>query len=415
MDSNEVYRCGKCGICLQTCPVYLQQRDETVSPRAKMQLIKHYGEKKISSSPNLNDIVSCCLMCGSCTANCPSGVNHKPLFIRCRSELANEYGQDWKKRVLFHLLCHEDQLRLAAKFAKLGRNKVLESLDRDIKLGNLRLKQLPKFNNQPFRDQIPNVIEPKGQSLGTLVYFTGCGTQYMFEKIGHSAIKVLHRMGYRIEVPKNQVCCGLPIYLKGGITRAKSNILKNIALLNRPDITAVITDCATCGSALGSSYPIILEQIGIKSDQAKKLANKVWDISDFLLNRFKLLLPHLDTKLTTLPVTYHSPCHLRNSQGVESQVEQLLDKLPNVSYIRTSDFNNCCGGGGTFFYDYPEISKKIVDNKIKNARNTGARVWATGCPGCHIQLSGNLLPEDQIVLRHPVQLAANALKKVSTF
>lgn len=411
MDSKEAYRCGKCGICLQTCPVYKQMMDETVSPRAKVQLIKHYAEKSLPSSAHLNDIVSCCLMCGSCTANCPSGVNHKPLFMRARSLLVNEYGEDWKKRVLFHLLCHDDQLRLAAKFARLGRNTVLESIDREIKLGNLRLKQLPKFNQQPFRDQVPDVIEPKGPSRGTLVYFTGCGTHYLFEKVGHAVIQVLHRMGFRIEIPKGQVCCGLPIYFKGGLDGAKSNVLKNIALLNRPDVMAVITDCATCGSALGNSYPIILEEIGVDSRQAGELVKKVRDISEFLLENFQILAPDLDPKLTALATTYHSPCHLRNSQGVESQVEQLLERLPNVSYIRTADFDTCCGGGGTFFYDYPDISKKIVEKKIKNARSTGARIWATGCPGCHLQLSGNLAPKDRITLHHPVQLVAAALKK----
>lgn len=411
MDAEEAYRCGKCGICLLTCPVYQQMLDESASPRAKMQLIKHYAEKDLPPSVHLTDIVSCCLMCGSCTANCPSGVAHKPLFMRTRARMAGDHGEDWKEKVLFHLLTHEDQLRLAARFARLGRNTVLESMDREIKLGNLRLKQLPKFNPRPFRDQVPEVIEPAGRSRGTLLYFTGCGTQYLYEKVGHSVVKVLLRMGFRIEIPKEQVCCGLPMFFKGALTAAKPNLLKNIALLNRPDIVAVITDCATCGSALRNAYPDVLPEIGIDTARAGELAARVRDISEFLMEHFELLAPHLDPQSPPLPTTYHSPCHLRNSQGVESQVEQLLNRLPNVAYTRAEDFDTCCGGGGTFFYDYPDISKKMVDTKITNARATGARIWATGCPGCSIQLSGNLDPDDRITLRHPVQLAAAALKQ----
>jgi glycolate oxidase iron-sulfur subunit len=411
MDVEEAYRCGKCGICLLTCPVYQQVLDESSGPRAKMQLIKHYAEKDLLSSIHLNDIVSCCLMCGSCTANCPSGIDHDPLFMSIRARMASDYGQDWKKRVLFHLLVHEDQLHLAARFARIGRNTVLESIDRDIKLGNLRLKQLPKFNQAPFRDQIPEVIEPVGPIRGTILYFTGCGTQYLFEKVGHAVVQVLQCMGFRIVIPNRQVCCGLPIFSKGVLTAAKANILKNIAMLNRPDIVAVVTDCATCGSALRKSYPTILENLGIDSGQAKELAGKVRDISEFLTENFELLAPLLDPESTPLSTTYHSPCHLRNSQGVESQVELLLESLPNVRFIRSIDFDTCCGGGGTFFYDYPDISKKIVDVKISNARATGARIWATGCPGCNVQLSGNLASDDRMTLHHPVQLAASALKK----
>lgn len=411
MDVEEAYRCGKCGLCLLTCPVYQQVQDESASPRAKMQLIKHYAEKDLLPSAHLNDIVSRCLMCGNCTTTCPSGVKHKPLFMRARASMADDHGQDWKKRVLFHLLTHDDQLRIAAKFARIGRNSVLEFMDREIKLGNLRLKQLPKFNRRPFRDQLPEVVEPLGPSRGTLLYFTGCGTQYLYENIGHAVIRVLQRMGFRIEIPQGQVCCGLPVFFKGSLTTAKTNLQKNVALLNRQDITAVITDCATCGSALKTAYPGLLEELGIDSAPAMELAGKVRDISEFLMQHIELLVPHLDPNSTPLPTTYHSPCHLRNSQGGESPVEELLERLPNIDYIRASDFDACCGGGGTFFYDYPAISKKMVDAKINNARATGARIWVTGCPGCHIQLSGNLKPDDKITLSHPVQLTAAALKK----
>ena len=47
----------------------------------------------------------------------------------------------------------------------------------------------------------------------------------------------------------------------------------------------------------------------------------------------------------------------------------------------------CCGGGGSFFMDYPEISDSIIDKKRKNIEATGADVVVTGCPGCLIQLN----------------------------
>jgi len=81
-----------------------------------------------------------------------------------------------------------------------------------------------------------------------------------------------------------------------------------------------------------------------------------------------------------------------------------------VEYIRAPDTDACCGGGGTFFYDHPGISKKIVDRKIKNATGTGAGLWVTGCPECRVNLSGNLENPESIQVIHPVQLIEKSLK-----
>lgn len=410
MDVEQAYRCGKCGICLQTCPVYQQMLDESASPRAKLQLIKQVAGNVLPTSAHLKQIVSRCLMCGNCTASCPSGVEHPLLFMQTRALLAADYGQDWKKKVLFHFLSHEDQMRVAAKLARVGQKTVLENLDRDITLGHLHLKHLPAFNAKPFREQLPERIPAIGRARGTVIYFTGCGTQYLYDAVGHAAVTVLRRMGYRVEIPGGQVCCGLPMIINGNFKGAKNNILKNVDLLARDDIAAVVTDCATCGSALRKEYPLALAELGLSPDRAAAVAEKVQDISEFLFAHMDALTPLFNAHLPRIPVTYHSPCHLRNFQGVETQVEALLQALPNVAYTRSADYNSCCGGGGSFFLDYPEISKKMADEKIRNARATGARIWATGCPGCRIALAANLSPEDHIDLRHPVELVGAAIE-----
>lgn len=411
MDVEQAYRCGKCGICLQTCPMYQQTLDETTSPRAKMQLLKQVAGQTLSTSPHLQTILSRCLMCGNCTANCPSGVEHPLLFMQSRAMLACDYGEDWYKKVLYHFLTHEDRMRLAARFARFGRRKVLAKLDREIRIGNLGLKRLPAFNEKPFRDQLPRSCSAIGKERGTVLYFTGCGTQYLFDEVGHATVRVLRRLGFRVEIPNEQVCCGLPVFFSGDFKRAKPNILKNLEVLTRRDVRAVITDCATCGSALRSEYLLISNELELDENKAMALSEKVFDISEFLFDHLEMLSSLFQSESPRQKVTYHSPCHLRNFQKVESHVEMLLQRLPNVAYIRAADFNSCCGGGGTFFYDHPDISKKMVDAKISNAKATGARLWATGCPGCRINIEGNLPGEDRLDLCHPVQLVDKAIEK----
>lgn len=409
MKAEKAYRCGKCGICLQVCPVYKQIPEEAAGPRGKIQLIRHYSEQNLETSKNLNAIVSRCLMCGACTESCPSEVGHDALYMRMRKSMVEDHGQDWLKRILFHFLSHEEQLGLAAKFAAFGRNVVLDGMLKNFRIGNLRIGNLPKFNSKPFRDQKPSLFEPEGKSLGNVLYFSGCGTNYIYGNIGRAVIKVLTTMGFSVDIVPEQVCCGIPLFTKGALEQTRENIFKNVALFNRPDIVAVVTDCATCGSALRKAYPEVLREMGCPAAEAEELAKKVRDVSEFVMEHWEALRPHLRDSSKNERVTYHSPCHLKNAQKVQSVVEQLLEMLPNVQYVRASDFDNCCGGGGTFFYDYPEISKKMVDEKIRNAKKTGAHKWATGCPGCRINLSGNLEPDAGIELVHPIELICELL------
>jgi len=410
MKHEEVFQCSKCGACLTTCPVYDQLREEAAAPRAKVQLIRHYAEKELPPSKYLNDIVNRCLMCGTCTTNCPSGVPHASLFMRMRACMAADHGENWRLKMLYHFLSHEQQLKLAAKFARVGRNVVMEKVAREVKVGNIPVKRLPKLNTRPFRDQAAQISNPAKEPIATVLYFTGCATNHAFDAIGHAVVKVLTAMGFRVEIPKGQVCCGLPMFAHGSMPAAQKNIETNIDLFNRSGIAAVITDCATCGSALRNEYTHVLKELDRPIEDAQNLASRVRDVSEFIYENYDLLAPKLDPNANRETVTYHAPCHLRNSQGVQGEVIELLKKLPHIDYVQSMDYDSCCGGGGTFFYDYPDISHKIVSKKIENAEATGANYWVTGCPGCAVNLSGNLPDNAKISMIHPALLISRALK-----
>ena len=111
-----------------------------------------------------------------------------------------------------------------------------------------------------------------------------------------------------------------------------------------------------------------------------------------------------------IAVTYHAPCHTRNSFGSHVIAEKLLSKLPFADYKRALDVDECCGGGGTFFYEYPEVSKKMVDKKIENAKAVQASLWLTDCPVCRMNLSGNLNNNNNLQVLHPVNFINSVLK-----
>ena len=222
--------------------------------------------------------------------------------------------------------------------------------------------------------------------------------------MGRATVDVLARLGVEVIIPKEQMCCGLPIFLAGAEKMALANIVKNVALFNRQDVDAVVVECATCGSALKKEYPHILRGMGQNAEGAEALSRKVMDISQYLM-KFDLgkMLKPVKGK-----VTYHDPCHLLRSQGVKDEPRALLRQIPELDFVEMAEADVCCGGGGTFQWEHPEIAESITAQKIGNIEETGADFVATGCPGCRLQIFGNLR-QDSIEVVHPVQLIARSL------
>ncbi|GAB6906539.1 GlcF1 [Desulfosarcina cetonica] len=410
MKADEAYQCGKCGLCLSACPVYRVMREETTTPRAKVHLIRSFAENRLPATDRMQAKLQCCLMCGTCTAMCPGGVSHDTLFMRMRSQMAIDRGQSKEVKALGAILPKENRLRMAAKAARIGTSSLAQRIIGKMRIGNIPMENFPTPNRTPFRDQVPEVIEPEGKVVGTVAYFTGCATHHIFEQTGHAVVKVLRRMGYRILLPADQGCCGLPLFFHGEIRRARENILTNIRSLSAHDCDAVLTDCATCGSALGHMYPRLMAELDLPAGDADALAATVMDAGEFVATHMDLLTPHLSPAATRETVTYHLPCHLKNHGSGKTLLESLLTHLPHADYHRTPDWDACCGGGGFFFNEYPDIAKRMVDGKIANALASGARTWATGCPGCRVQLAGNLPRKGVIEVCHPLEVVARGLR-----
>jgi len=410
MTPKPLQNCGKCGLCLNVCPVYKILKQEQTSPRGKLQLIKAYDHNTLASSDLLKEIVSKCLMCGACTANCPSGINHYSEFMEMRKKMVKDLGETPAIKSLIYLLGREYRLKLGAGLARTGQKFVPDRLAKTIKLGNIPLKNFPKLNSTPFRNGTDEIILPYKKQIGTVLYFTGCATNYLYEDTGFAFIEILKHMGYKIIIPRDQTCCSLPLLFHGASDKAFKNIITNINAFKNHEADAVVVDCSTCGEALKNEYPRVIEKNGQDPSGAKKIASKVIDCLSFIDQNFDLL--EFDPNVTDkISVTYHAPCHTRNSFGSNTLAEKLLSKLPFVNYKQASDVNECCGGGGTFFYEYPEVSKIMIDKKIKNAKAVNASLWITDCPVCRMNLSGNLKANDRLQVLHPLTLIHSALKK----
>jgi glycolate oxidase iron-sulfur subunit len=439
MTEKPIQNCGKCGLCLSVCPVYQVLKQEQASPRARLQLIKAFEKKDLAASPLLKDLVSRCLMCGACKAACPSGINHYGKFMEMREQLAQSQPDPPAIRSLVYLLAREYRLRMGAGLARIGRRLTPAFLADKYRIGNIPVHRFPKMNPAPFRRTLPGTIPARGIRLGRVIYFVGCATQYLFADTGQATVDILTRLGYEVVIPKNQTCCGIPMMFHGARDRAAHNMSANLTALAEAFDTgpcdAVIVDCTTCGAALKDEYPALMDILACRTepnpshhpapsqhtdpalfekldtlppDIHTRIAGKTRDILSFVHDHQHLLEMRPD--LTPDKVIYHAPCHTRNSFNAAGTVTALLAGLPCFDYIPVPDTAACCGGGGTFFYEYPDISQKMMAKKLAHARAADADFWLTDCPVCRINLHGSLSEQDRLTVTHPVTLISKGLK-----
>nr|WP_319392499.1 (Fe-S)-binding protein [uncultured Desulfobacter sp.] len=415
-DSSYGQNCNRCGFCLSVCPTYQAQGTEDASPRARIQLIDFFADHKVDSSEKLQEIISKCLMCGSCANICPSGINHPERYVRMREQMIRDHGDRPEIKSLVYLLAKESRIRMAAGAAKMAQKIVPKVFAQKYKLGNIALKQFPVLNKEPFRSAARTQMGKRSEQTsnavsdlkyGRVVYFTGCATNYLFDDTGFAVLDILAHMGLEVIIPGSQTCCGIPMLYHGGREKMEKNITANLACLDVPGIDAVIVDCPTCGSALKNEYPGLAKAFGLDQDRANRVAANVVDISTFIMAH-----AGPDDFAQTgeaVRVTYHQPCHLRNHMPTPASAQALLNVLKGVEYTPAPDMDACCGGGGTFFYEYPDVSKGIAAKKVANAKATGADLWVTDCPVCRINLGGYLDEPAGLTVINPARLAAQSL------
>ena len=103
-------------------------------------------------------------------------------------------------------------------------------------------------------------------------------------------------------------------------------------------------------------------------------------------------------------VTYQAACHLKQVQGVDSDVVDLLRSVPELSVVRTEDEDRCCGAGGMYSILQPEMANELRAKKLDAIARSGGALVVTSNPGCIAHLSS-----DKLEIRHVASVLATAL------
>jgi len=399
--------CMKCGFCKAVCPVHVGP--ETTSPRARVRLARAYADGVIGLSARLKSEVGNCINCKACRVECPSGVAVDRIVLDLRRRIVNEDGLSRVARLVYRRLL-SDPSRLAGWARGLGLMSRLMGLANPRSpfrlafplLGLPADKRLPPLGSgRPFRASVPEVAEPLAAPRLTAVYFVGCAADLLYPEVAWAVWRVLRRLGCRVIVPREMVCCGTPVLSAGDSEGARALALRNIEILSQVEAHAVVTSCGSCGLTISREWG---EVLGV--DVPAELESRVVDLAALI----SALAPPPLKMPSEMVATYHDPCHLRHGMGVYEEPRALLKSIAGLRFVEMEDAERCCGGGGAFCIHHPKLSRMVGAQKARSVMATGAEAVVTGCPACLVQLDECLrLAGSRVQVLHLAQVIDQAL------
>jgi glycolate oxidase iron-sulfur subunit len=392
---EDLDKCTKCGFCMSSCPVFREEKVESSVARGKIMLVRALLAGELEFTDEMAEQLNRCTLCGTCAQNCPAGTQVPVLVAAARADKVKQKGVAFPYNIIFRWLLPRRRLfgwvvRLASWFQGIFLPKTQGSI-RHLSFFLSALgkgRHIPQVAPKFLRQSVPEINKPPDgvSTKYTVGYFTGCMTDFVFPELGKKIISFLTRNGVEVVVPRGQGCCGAPVFLGvGDYDTGRKMADANVQAFEKLDY--VITDCATCASAM-KDYVKFLADSGERQRSYADFAAKIKDITEFLVDILQLppSAYRVADEFKGKTVTWHEPCHLGRYLGVKEQPLQILKSLPDITFVEMPGADTCCGMAGTFSVYFYELSKKIADKKAASVKATGADIVVTDCPGCQIQL-----------------------------
>jgi len=494
--TDDFLLCNRCGACRYVCPLLGVYREEWAGARGKVELAEAFFRGERIDDRELQKVFDLCLHCMTCEENCPSGMRADEVVMAVRAEMARRGLIPRVKRIAIWAIGGADAVLFkAARAFRLTRRAPLHGVARGGPLSFLypllgwpRARFLPLPAAKAFLESGPEVYRAadvavdlpdpeairrgevsvgfgmapeRSAALVELVsaararnlaakrqayFFVGHAVNHFFPEEARAVTRLLNILGVDVLAPRDQVCCGAPVYYAGDIDGARVQAMKVLESLEGRDYEWIVTSCSSGGLMLREEMPRLFdlnydgyfeiaydrETETFRRDPSSAVARrrypdaedlyrqyvqgKVRDVNelvagllglpeerDDMSNMFrssagrgeKADAASSDAQVGAAPegaapgvrvVTYHAPCHLNRGQGVGWQPEAILRLLPGSSYVRMKDFDRCCGGGGSFTFLHSDASEAVAEIKMKAVAEVRPDVVATACPLCRIQL-----------------------------
>jgi L-lactate dehydrogenase complex protein LldE len=195
--------------------------------------------------------------------------------------------------------------------------------------------------------------------------------------------EVLERLGYTLDFPEGQTCCGQPAFNSGYRAEARSIALHFLDVFREAD--AIIVPSGSCTSMIAHHFAELFAGDSKRLDEIHRLESRVWEFSRFLTEVAQV--EDVGAELHGV-ATYHDSCHALRELNIKAGPRRLLANVKGLELREMDTAEECCGFGGTFSVKFPEVSGGMARTKIESIKRTGANVVVSIDSSCLMQLQG---------------------------
>ena len=353
-----LYGCTHCGTCkdilnifVPACPSGEKYQVESYFPSGRMFLARGVTEGVLSlSEDEIRDRIYACTACLSCEQQC--GVyHHQHIFETVqalRTEAVTQGLLNPGYMSMYYGLRGEDNV-----FGK------------------------PKAERGDWAKGL--TVKNAASEKVDVIYHAGCMLSFEPElwSVSKACIEIMTAAGIEAGIMgKEESCCGGRAYETGYIGEFTKYAEHTIDTYNNLGVSKVVTSCSDGYSFFKNLYPKV----------GKKMRFQTLHTAEYLgslLTEGRISFK----KKVPMKVTYHDPCHLGRhlAEGLYDQPRDLLKGIPGLDLVemqRTRENSWCCGAGGGVSQANPELASWTANERLKEAKATGATVLVTSCPWC---------------------------------
>lgn len=369
-EAQEILRtCVHCGFCTATCPTYQELNDERDGPRGRIYLIKQLLETDEVTEKTRTHLDRC-LTCRSCETTCPSGVKYGRLVDIGRGiiekKLPRPAGQQLMRWGLRKVLPHA---KLFGPILSVGQ------LVKPILPGMLGKKVPPKRTSSPW---------PSQRHERVMMALAGCAQSSASPNTNASTARVLDKLGITLVEAPDAGCCGAVSYHLSAHDEGLDFMRRNIDAwwpAVEAGCEAIVMTASGCGSMV-QEYGHLLRHDTVYADKAMRISELTKDIGEILLNEdLSVLKPNTQGE----KLAFHCPCSLQHAMKQSGVVEKVLEKV-GFDLAKTKNKHLCCGSAGTYSILQPELSQRLLKNKLEALTIDNPTQIVTANIGCQLHL-----------------------------
>lgn len=215
--------------------------------------------------------------------------------------------------------------------------------------------------------------------------FVTCIVDQLYPKVGMAMADVLENVGWQVDFPEAQTCCGQPAF-NTGYRKEAAEVARHFLNVFQ-DAEYVVIPSGSCTSMVSHHYEELFDKEPEMLARVHALQPRVWEFSKFLLEVVQV--EDVGASLDDV-ITFHDSCHALREFHIKDGPRRLLSHVRGLELREMDMAEECCGFGGTFSVKFPEVSGGMVRTKIDSIVRTGARTVVGVDVSCLMQIQGAL-------------------------